>query len=38
MNVLLLDANKENEAPSQSGLARADWIAKTLLAAAPQMP
>jgi transposase IS66-like protein len=29
---------REIKALGQSGLPRADWIAKTLLAAAPQMP
>jgi hypothetical protein len=32
------DIEREIEALGQSGLSRADWIAKTLLAAAPQMP
>jgi hypothetical protein len=32
------DIEREIKALGQSGLPRADWIAKTLLAAAPQMP
>ena len=32
------DIEREIKALGQSGLLRADWIAKTLLAAAPQMP
>jgi hypothetical protein len=31
------DIEREIKALGQSGLPRADWIAKTLLAAAPQM-
>jgi hypothetical protein len=32
------DIEREIEALGQSGLPRADWIARTILAAAPQMP
>jgi hypothetical protein len=32
------DIEREIKALGQSGLPRADWIAKSLLAAAPQMP
>jgi hypothetical protein len=32
------DIEREIKVLGQSGLPRADWIAKTLLAAAPQMP
>jgi hypothetical protein len=32
------DIEREIKALGQSGLPRADWIVKTLLAAAPQMP
>jgi hypothetical protein len=32
------DVEREIKALGQSGLPRADWIAKTLLAAAQQMP